>query len=125
MKLALASCRPGRGTDAAKFSLIPGNNKDGLAGDQIKIANNNLCLSLEGSRLIRLERCNSSKKEQRFLFDTDGIGFEIAPTRKSKSDGRVVDKCLTQHHHPRDGERIYSEICRLARISDTNLWRAY
>jgi len=127
MMLALTECRPNRGTDAAKFSLLPGNNKFGLDGDQLQIANRNLCLSLVSARMMKLESCDASKIEQRFTgFKSEGGGaMEIAPAKVSKKDGVVVERCLTQHHHPRENERIYAEICKLARISDTNLWSVY
>lgn len=129
MMLALTECRPNQRTDAARFSMLPGNNQFGLEGDQLKIANSNLCLSLvSGSaRKLRLETCNASKIEQRFTgFRSVGDGaMEIAPAKVFKKDGVVVERCLTQHHHPRPGERIFSEICRTARITDTNLWSTY
>ena len=128
MMLALTECRPNKWTSAAKFSLLPGHNGlfDYLEGDQIQVANSNLCLSLVGSRVIKLETCNASKIEQRFTgFSSGGNAIEIAPAKVSKKDGVVVEKCLTQHHHPREGERIYSEVVKLARISDTNLWTTY
>jgi len=128
MMLALAECRPNQRTDAAKFSLLPGRNlfADDLEGDQIQVSNSNLCLSLVSARMLKLETCNASKIEQRFTgFRSGGNAMEIVPAKVSKKDGIVVEKCLTQHHHPREGERIYSEVCRLARISDTNLWSTY
>eukprot|EP00574_Skeletonema_japonicum_P012415 CAMPEP_0201723028 /NCGR_PEP_ID=MMETSP0593-20130828/7204_1 /ASSEMBLY_ACC=CAM_ASM_000672 /TAXON_ID=267983 /ORGANISM="Skeletonema japonicum, Strain CCMP2506" /LENGTH=342 /DNA_ID=CAMNT_0048214063 /DNA_START=119 /DNA_END=1147 /DNA_ORIENTATION=+ len=127
MMLALTECRPNRGTDAAKFSLLPGNNKYDLEGDQLQLADRNLCLSLVSARKVKLETCNPYKVEQRFTgFKSESDGaMEIAPVKVAKKDGVVVERCLTQHHHPRQGERLYVEICKLARISDTNLWSVY
>lgn len=127
MMLALTECRPNRDTDAARFTLLPGNNKFDLDGDQLKIANRNLCLSLVSARMMKLETCDASKIEQRFTgFKSEGDGaMEIAPAKVSKKDGVVVERCITNHHHPRENERLYAEICKLARISDTNLWSVY
>jgi hypothetical protein len=126
MMLALTECRPGQRTDAARFSFVPGNNQFGLEGDMLKVANSNLCLSLVSTRMLKLETCNASKIEQRFKFHSESDGaMEIAPAKVFKKDGVVVERCLTQHHHPRPGERIYNEICKLARVSDTNLWSTY
>jgi hypothetical protein len=126
MMLALTECRPNQWTYAAKFSLLPGNNGNNLEGDQIQVTNSNLCFSLVGVRAIKLETCHASKIEQRFTgFRSEGSAMEIAPAKLSKKDGVVQERCLTQHHHPTEGERIYSEECRLARISDTNLWTTY
>ena len=122
MMLALTECKPNKWSPAAKFTLLPHNGElFDLEGDQIKVSNTNLCLSLSGVRAIKLETCDASKIEQRFEgFKTDGGGgMEIAPSKRND------DRCLTQHHHPREGERIFSEECRLARISDTNLWTVY
>lgn len=126
MMLALTECRPNKWTDAAKFSFLPGQTDNDLEGDQIQVTDSNFCLSLVGARAIKLEICNASKIEQRFTgFRSEGSATEISPAKVSKKDGVVEERCLTQHHHPREGERIYSEECRLARISDTNLWTTY
>mmetsp|Transcript_24981 Transcript_24981/g.40473 ORF Transcript_24981/g.40473 Transcript_24981/m.40473 type:complete len:345 (+) Transcript_24981:242-1276(+) len=127
MMLALTECRPNQWTNAARFSMLPGNNQFNLEGDQLKVANSNLCLSLVSARKLILETCNASKIEQRFTgFRSVGEGaMEIAPAKVAKKDGVVIERCLTQHHHPRPGERIYSEISKLARVADTNLWATY
>jgi hypothetical protein len=121
MMLALTECKPNKWSPAAKFKLLPGHHGlFDLEGDQIQVSNSNLCLSLTSVRAIELETCDASKIEQRFKgFRSGGGGFELAPAKRND------DKCLTQHHHPREGERIFSEECRKARISDTNLWTVY
>ncbi|EJK68149.1 hypothetical protein THAOC_10699 [Thalassiosira oceanica] len=87
-----------------------------LEGEQIKVASADLCLDRTGNRGVTLERCDPSRREQRFLgLRPGGQKMEIVPSGK---DGR----CLSQHHHPRQGERIYVEECYKARKADTNYW---
>jgi hypothetical protein len=126
MMLALTDCRPGKWDLSAEFSLLTEHNglfDNDLEGDQIQVTGSNFCLSLSGARAITLETCDSSKIEQRFTgFRTEGDAIEIAPAKRYKENGITEERCLTQHHHPREGERIFSEECRLARISKTNYW---
>lgn len=119
MAIAVTDCSPYRWSDkSASFSLLADNH--GLfAGDQIQVYDTNLCLSQSGDRAISLQNCNSSKIEQRFVGFSSGGGkaMELTPANVTAND-----KCLTQHHHPRVGERIFVEDCKKARRSDTNLW---
>jgi len=126
MNIAVTDCDPNRWDDkSASFSLRPGHSGlfDHLEGDQIEVHNTNLCLSLSGVRSITLEKCDASKMEQRFSgFQSDGGAMELSPANVTIKDGKEMERCITQHHHPRVGERIFSEDCKLARNSDTALW---
>ena len=124
MAIAVTDCSPYRWSDkSASFSVLTDNHglvDTSLKGDQIQVHDTNLCLSQSGDRAISLQNCNSSKIEQRFVgFTSEGGGkaMELTPANVTGSD-----KCLTQHHHPRVGERIFVEDCKKARRSDTNLW---
>lgn len=87
-----------------------------LEGGQIKVASADLCLDRTGNREVTLERCDPSRGEQRFLgFRPGGQKMEIVPSGKD-------EHCLSQHHHPRQGERIYVEECYKARKADTSYW---
>ena len=123
MAIAVTDCSPYQWSDkSASFSVVTDNHglfDTSLKGDQIQVHDTNLCLSQSGDRAISLQNCNSSKIEQRFVGFTSGGGgaMELTPANSTAND-----KCLTQHHHPRVGERICVEDCKKARRSDTNLW---
>ena len=123
MNIAVADCDPNQRHDkSASFSFLTRHNDD-LQGGQIQVHNTNLCLSLAGIRSIELDKCDASKIEQRFEgFHPNEGAMEISPVNVTMEDGEVVEQCITQHHHPRVGERIFSEKCSRARRSDTNLW---
>ncbi|KAL7456057.1 hypothetical protein ACHAWC_007570 [Mediolabrus comicus] len=123
MAIAVTDCSPYQWSDkSASFSVLTDNHglfDTSLKGDQIQVHDTNLCLSQSGDRAISLQNCNSSNIEQRFVgFTSGGEGaMELTPANVTEND-----KCLTQHHHPRVGERIFVEDCKKARRSDTNLW---
>ncbi len=130
MNVAVTDCDPNHwGDKSASFSLRPHHGLFDLEGGQIQVHNSNLCLTLSGVRSITLEDCDASKMEQRFSgFQSEGGPMELSPVNVTIQDGKKVERCITQHHHPRAGERIFSEDCKFARRSDTalwNLWTAY
>lgn len=104
-----------------------GSAENGLEGDQIQVHNSNLCLERVGGRSILLKQCNASVTNQRFLgFKSGGQAMELLPLPGTiMRNGVEFVRCLTQHHHPRQGERIYAEDCIKARKSDTNMWSTY
>jgi len=112
-----------RGDDSSSLFSVAGSE---LKGDQIQVHKSNLCLERVRSRGIVLKQCDASVLEQRFFgFRAGGQKMELLIPRKYKRKGVEYVKCLTQHHHPRQGERIYAEDCSKARRSDTNLWSTY
>ena len=129
MGLALVKCEPGskrrkKNKYMAQFTLL---ESDGMyEGDQIKVHGTNLCMERK-ERSIYLQQCNSSVEKQRFLgFKSGGQAMELHPAPGVfMKNGNEIERCLTQHHHPRPGERVYKQECRLARASDTNLWSTY
>jgi hypothetical protein len=97
-------------------------------GDRIQVYNTNLCLTRSGYREVYLQPCDSSVKEQLFFgFQPDGQEFELYPFAEKFLRGVPFEpeRCLTQHHHPRENERIYSELCRRARNAEHSKWMTY
>ena len=101
-----------------QFIYFPGNET------QIKVASGDVCLEAdfdERPRAVYLRSCDHSESLQRFVAtqgDFRGPRFEISPMTRP-------DRCLTQHHHPRDDEDIYIETCSRARRADTSYWNMY
>ena len=140
--LALVDCDPEKRVRAEKkglevlpvttFTLLK-NEPSGIfgavsSGDRIQVYNTNLCLQKEGARDIFLRQCDSSVKEQlMFNFRSEGQEMEIYPFAETFLRGVTFEpeKCLTNHHHPREGERIYAEFCRRARNADHSMWVTY
>ena len=144
MMLAIMNCAPKqRQPKAAKkphgrepaqmatFTVLKGDSSgifgDG-GGDRIQVLNTNLCLQRMGERDVLLKRCDSSVKEQLFYgLRSDNQAMELIPYPGTKSTigGVETERCLAQHHHPRNGERIYAESCARARNADHHWWVKY
>ena len=139
MQLALTRCKPTslgpmKLDEIVTFKFLHGTAEDGLEGDQLQIFGTNLCVSTVktedniksqevpgGNGSLVLKPCDSSLESQRFwggrsVGQSVGQAFELLPL-----SGKRL-KCLTNHHHPRQEEQIYSEDCDLARKPDTSLW---
>jgi len=89
---------------------------------QIYLADFDLCLeSRSGERDLKVEECDNSES-QRFWpgpeGDFMGDRFELSPIWSR-------DECLTQRHHPKEGEKIYREDCEAARQDTTAFWNKY
>ena len=89
---------------------------------QIQIDGTNLCLEADAGfeEWTRIQDCDDSKASQRFKpgeGDFNGDRFELVPV--------VMDGCLTQRHHPKSGEAIYTETCETARRDTTSFWNKY
>lgn len=104
---------------------------------------------------IKVERCNRSDSRQQFFFDSGRIRSRKNPRVCLNRDGRSIilkpcstsrhqkwaqlsksdefqlripgrsDKCASQHHWPRTGERVYMTSCKRSRTSQTDKWIAY
>lgn len=135
--LAIMNCAPsqsqrkpkgkkGKGREPAKmatFTLLkndsPGLFGDGLGGDRIQVLDTNLCLQRIGAIDVLLKPCDSSVKEQLFYgLRSDNQVMELIPFLET-------EQCLAQHHHPRNGERIYAQNCARARHATHNWWVKY
>jgi len=155
MELALIKCEPNKGKNPRRrkklsttFTLLETDNGGGtglfadyapskkFVGSQIQVVDTNrdpainngtsLCLERKRTRNIALTPCDASVERQRFTgFNATGQGMEIYPEGIFSKNGVSYERCLTQHHHPRQGERVYAEKCRKARNSKTNKWSSY
>lgn len=120
----------------ATFSLLKNEQPTGLfgvvssgsAGARLQVHDTNLCLTRVDAREVYLRPCDSSVKEQLiFGFQPDGQEMELYPYAEKFLRGVPFEpeRCLTQHHHPRENERIYSELCRRARNAEHSKWVTY
>lgn len=85
--------------------------------DMISVYQTDLCVARK-RRDVYLEKCTGDKEQLWDGFDAEKE-FELQPA------GKKDDKCLTQHHHPKRGERIFAEKCETARKTKTSLWTVY
>lgn len=142
--MALVNCDPNKGKKknkkkkkkgkddwSARFTFLEseGGVFDvgyGFEGHQIQVINSNLCLERVGAREIELRQCNASVERQRFLgFSPGGQGMELQPEGTFRRRGVEYERCVSQHHHPKQGERIYAEHCRKTRRTETSMWSTY
>ena len=87
---------------------------------QIKVRGTNLCMALVGRNAIELRNCDSGDDRQRFTAgagDFNGRRFEFNPV--------VNGGCVSNSHHPKDGEVIYRQTCQRSRVSTTSYWVKY
>jgi hypothetical protein len=95
----------------------------GIAGHQIRVTNTDLCLTKMGSgRAIKLKNCRKADKKQFSLQLFKGIDsndkFDLRPSG-------YLDRCLSNHHHPKAKEIVYAETCKKAHRADTGYWVKY
>jgi hypothetical protein len=88
---------------------------------QIQVAvSSHLCLQLVGNNDIRVKVCDGTKQRQKFKALNGSFGgakFELGTTER--------DGCISQHHHPKDGEIIFRMDCALTRKHTTSYWMQY
>jgi hypothetical protein len=95
--------------------------RNGYGGDQIKVVNEDLCLAQATKRFINLQACNANDVKQLWVgFQTDAP-FDVRPLVQHK-DG--IERCMSQHHHPKKKEILFLETCKLAYRWNTALWDA-
>lgn len=117
-KMELRDCEMKNDSDAL-FVAVP----FGAAGHQFRVANSNLCLMKMGrGRAIKLKNCRKPNNKHFPLqlfkgFDQDDK-FDLRPATD-------LDRCLSQHHHPKAKEIIYAETCKKAHRPDTGYWVKY
>jgi hypothetical protein len=75
--------------------------------------NNDMCLKRYG-RYIAMDGCDNSSDQVWSNLRTDAP-FEL----QIPGNG---SKCASQHHHPKDGEKVYMNSCKLAQRSTTDKW---
>ncbi len=88
---------------------------------QIKVAaSKSLCLQLVGNNDMRVKVCDGNNEWQKFkaLNGTfGGTKFELGTVQR--------DGCISQHHHPKDGEIVFRMDCALTRKHTTSFWMQY
>ena len=85
---------------------------------QFRVVNSNYCMQKMRGRSIRLKPCSNRNKLQQFKDYSPTEKFDLRPVR-------YPSRCLSQHHHPKQGEEIYAETCSKAHRHDTGYWIAY
>lgn len=78
--------------------------------------NKDVCLERQG-RSIVLDNCNSSQDQVWATLRKDEP-FQL------RIPGNM-DKCVSQHHHPRQDEKIYMTSCKRSTQSQTDKWVVY
>lgn len=109
--LEIRTCK--QGVAAQQFTWIPTKG-----GGRIKVANMDLCLERINTNEFELRNCSTSLLQVLVGFKPNGP-FEIS------SFGNVGKKCLTQDHHPKPYEELFTTACEKPRMTNTSLWEAY
>ena len=90
---------------------------------QIEVAGAGLCMeAVPEDDVIFLRNCQNFVLSQNQWFygynETHVDRFEIRPFVEP-------DQCVTQLHHPKDGEEIIIQFCDAARTDNTSYWEKY
>ncbi|KAI2497432.1 Ricin-type beta-trefoil lectin domain [Fragilaria crotonensis] len=109
--LNIRACKTG--VAAQQFTWIPTKG-----GGRLKVARKDLCLERIGTNEFELRNCSSTLMQVLVGFNQYSP-FEINPF------GNVGKKCLTQDHHPKPYEVLFTGTCDAARRTNTSLWEAY
>ena len=120
MLLGLVDCEPGKGgkVKAVEFTIKRIFFDKIYRGDLISLYESDLCIT-RNRRDVYLEKCTGD-------IDQRWTGFNFEKEFELQPKGRKgAEKCLTQHHHPKRGERIFAENCSTARKTETSLWITY
>jgi hypothetical protein len=102
-----------------KFRFINQNTND----TQIAIDDEeDLCIEVpsDSERTAKLAPCDENNPYQKFWagnYTFTGDRFEIQPIMR--------EGCLTQQHHPKEGEHIYVNDCGNARRDTVSIWNKY
>ena len=119
-KLELRDCERRTAADAT-FVVDRARTSHGHEGHTFRVANTDLCLQRMGrrGRAVRLRRCRAGRAAQVFAgFDAEARRFDLRPVE-------FAERCLTNHHHPKEGETIFAETCQKAHKTNTGYWVAY
>jgi len=99
---------------STKFEILRNNN-----GDLMKVRGRNLCMERRGDLFIILRPCDETKHRQWFK------GFENQETPFTlRNVGDQFHRCMSQHHHPKNGEVLFLDECDYALDTNTGLWDA-
>lgn len=95
---------------------------------QLQIAVNNtmsssqhLCLQLVGNTTISIKVCDGTNQRQKFR-SLNGL---FGKTNKFEIGTIFREGCISNHHHPKDGELLYRENCTVTRKHTTSYWTQY
>jgi hypothetical protein len=108
----------------AEFELVRGP-----VADQIKIRDKDLCLERASKLYINLKPCDANEVRQMWVgFELDEP-FDLRPLQQNWRPQNYDDpierlRCISQHHHPKNGEVLFLEGCDLGYRWDTVLWDA-
>jgi hypothetical protein len=108
--LELHTCK---GSHLQRFTWLPTKG-----GGRLKVGNKNLCLQRVSTNEFELRVCSTSLDQVLVGFNPK-MPFELYPL------GYEGVKCLTEDHHPKPFETLFTRPCDVARKVDTSLWEAY
>ena len=117
MKCQSSGCNKGSGVKISKCDRDDWRQHFFFDDGRIRTRRNlDVCLERSGRSII-FKGCNGSndqvwdslRKDEPFRLQIPG------------SDS----KCASQHHHPKDGEKLYMASCKLASDNDTGKWVVY
>ena len=117
LKCQSGTCSKGSGVKIAKCDRS--DKRQQWFYDQGRVRsrkNTSVCLDRVG-RYIELRTCNNSTDQK---WDTlrKEKEFQLTPMGND-------EKCASQHHHPRDGEKVYMTSCKKSRRNHTDKWIKY
>jgi hypothetical protein len=104
-----------------KFTWIPAlatSRSGGLSYGQLKLVDFDLCLERMTTNQYAMQPCDPSSINQILEGWHPTEPFELHPEED-------LQKCVTQHHHPRPEEEVINTSCDLAVRIHTNLWHVY
>ena len=82
--------------------------------------NKSLCVTASGygsRNPIRLRQCNGGRNQNFHGVQREGK-FELRPSANP-------NRCISQHHHPKDKEQLYPESCTKTTATKTTYWQVY
>jgi hypothetical protein len=98
---------------------------------QIKINGTNLCMERGAtqsgqyrSRVLRVRECDLTRDKQLFAPVSNIDRFEMRSYKEKDWTEDDAD-CVSQLHHPKDGEVLSFQNCKLDRIYETRYWETY
>jgi hypothetical protein len=117
MKCQSSGCNKGSGIKIAKCDRDDWRQHFFFDDGRIRTRRNlDVCLERSGRSII-FKGCDGSDDQLWDNLSEDGPFRLQIPGNDSK--------CASQHHHPKDGEKIYMTSCKLCRDNDVGKWVVY
>ena len=88
----------------------------------LRIASTDLCLEANDSSSLKVEVCDTAAIDQKWRAVN---GTNQWNDRFELRVDTYPDECVTQQHHPRQGEFLYLYPCSLPQSDTTNFWNLY